>query len=334
MKKKIVILSSVFLAFLTLGIWLNTQRGVYYSDKFWRENGESVFVAGNGDRVKYVKDGANIDFDLRLGGKDITAVAWEKGDKIEMEFSDGWTAVLYDLAEDVALPFDDRDEIIINDINKMGLKFSLATGNVRREPFYDEDGVIIGESLILETQSGDDIYAGTNWRASGDDYVGDYYHYDAVDPTYYNIEKSSDKMNIVTLENGSRLKINDYDTRDMLFENGRSEYLLDTHELFNISAGGTAQERTWFARFLVELTRMRVDRRGELYAVFMYVVLYAAGAFTFLFPEKMAFWGSRWRFKNDPELSESGLQVEMLSGLVVMAASLFLTFVPVLVYGV
>ena len=58
----------------------------------------------------------------------------------------------------------------------------------------------------------------------------------------------------------------------------------------------------------------------------MFVFVYLAGAALFLWPERIAFFGSRWMYRSEPELSDAGLMWEQFGGLLLMGAAVVTLF--------
>lgn len=59
-------------------------------------------------------------------------------------------------------------------------------------------------------------------------------------------------------------------------------------------------------------------------------LLYLIGAVTFLYPEKVHFFGTRWRYKN-AELSDDGIMMQMFSAVVMMIMAAIIMMNPALI---
>lgn len=61
-----------------------------------------------------------------------------------------------------------------------------------------------------------------------------------------------------------------------------------------------------------------VDHRGQWWRVFPAALLFALGLTLWLYPEKLAFWGSRWQYKERPQLSDLGVFAQRASAAFIM----------------
>lgn len=68
---------------------------------------------------------------------------------------------------------------------------------------------------------------------------------------------------------------------------------------------------------LCQIDRGLTVKNGHIAMVLVGALVYVIGAVTFLFPEKMHFLGSRWRYKN-AELSEDGIMMEQFGAVICM----------------
>ena len=79
---------------------------------------------------------------------------------------------------------------------------------------------------------------------------------------------------------------------------------------------------------LVKVTKGEVEQRGHMSLVVAYTFFYALGTAILLWPEKMAFLGNRWRYRYEPELSDDGLVMELLGGVIVICMAVVTLFLP------
>lgn len=69
-----------------------------------------------------------------------------------------------------------------------------------------------------------------------------------------------------------------------------------------------------------------LEHRWAWQRVFPAALVFAVGLLLWLFPEKLAFLGSRWFYRQPPELSRAGLFAQRASALCVMVMSVFVLF--------
>ena len=188
MKKKALILSAVFLLFLVIGLWYNLTPGRYYDDDFWKlKNGE---YTSWDNRIRQSGE----SFELTLGGRELTAALSETDAGYRVDFSDGWAVELDALDPHIWLNvggmlFSGDSTYILTDMDKAGLRFGSVVREVR-DPFDGEDGKAVGESIYLETETGESV----GWR----------------EVWFDRPEMSSPEQETVLLENGARLTSDEF----------------------------------------------------------------------------------------------------------------------------
>jgi len=173
-----------------------------------------------------------------------------------------------------------------------------------RFPFYDTEGNEIGESIHLLAD-------------------GQTIHYREVFYDYP--ERGGQEPEVLLLENGARVP-HGY---DYIYVNEAGEYLLNDSPLFFVHGYDMQVNKNVFANELVSLASSKPEHRGEAWIVVLYILFYALGAATILWPEKLAFLGHRWRFATEPELSDAGLAMELLGGVIIIIMSIVMLFAPV-----
>ena len=89
-------------------------------------------------------------------------------------------------------------------------------------------------------------------------------------------------------------------------------------------------DRIQLSERLCEIWLEETEAMGSLWAVFLGILFYLWGAAVWLWPEEMYFLLSRWKY-NHAELSDDGLLMEKLGGLVMMAVSAGIMFLPLFV---
>lgn len=135
MKKVCIIFALVFLVFLALGIWVNTQVGISFGGMFWQSKGDGEYAVDNGMYIKHTNDGAKERFAISLGSKKYEAVMTPADDDLyHFEFSDGWsTDVNIYFYRPFRYLFDEAKytrEITIKDMDAMGLRFSKEPNEI------------------------------------------------------------------------------------------------------------------------------------------------------------------------------------------------------------
>lgn len=83
------------------------------------------------------------------------------------------------------------------------------------------------------------------------------------------------------------------------------------------------------ANALCHMDRNVTQPRGSAAVPLLGVLFYALGAASLLWPEQVFFFGSRWRY-SVAELSEEGIAVQKAAGIVMLIASVFVMFLPLL----
>lgn len=308
-KKLIIALAAIFVIFLVLGIVLNSQQGLYYEDQFWRLKKDGRYVCGK-DWVRRTGEGK---VEMSIDGELITAEKSSLPDGgIRMDFSDGW-AVERSSEDDFLFHFGSfawsaDAELILTDMEKQDFEFAPAARE-ERSPFYDgESGEIIGETVHILSAEGDQL----DWREIWFD----------------SPEHSTPEREIVILEEGARLPGGiACSAYNCILQNAKGEYLLDAFKLGRIHAGGADTDRCSFSWFLLNIEQGMHEARGSAGPVALFVLLYVLGAAQMIWPEKLAFFGSRWQFRNEPELSDAGLTAMYISAAVVMFIGILTLFV-------
>jgi len=305
MKKKLIILTVIFLLFLIPGLLLNTQRGLHFGDDFWREK-DGMYICGS-NRIHPFGD----SFELMLDGHEMTvSMSSVENGAYRCDFSDG-TALEFTLDEisspmisvsDTLLSSDCR--LILTDIAHPSLTYATP-GETTVEYYTDETGKCVGEMSLLMSEDGEYI-TGYEW--------------------FYDSERPEEPKPVL-LYDGIRL---DYDnTWNTLYVNPDGDYLMDPDDLFYVRVSYDHQiGKQALARLLMDTAEGRTELRGIAWIALLYAAVYWLGAATILWPEQMAFFGSRWRYRTDPELSDDGLIFQTLGGYICIVGSLALLFMP------
>ena len=103
---------------------------------------------------------------------------------------------------------------------------------------------------------------------------------------------------------------------------------MNPDRLFMISNGYESVSKSGLVQAMVKVAEGNVEQRGHLLLAVAYTFLYALGTAILLWPQKMAFLGNRWRYRSEPELSDEGLVMEMLGGVVIICMAVVTLFLP------
>lgn len=308
MQRKLIAIGAVFALFFVAGFFFHAQRGLYWDDQFWTLKKDGAYISSGGDRICFSPDEG---FLLTLAKKDLTAQLQRPDDQnVRISFSDGLSmerefnpafGISSIRVGDVFFTY--GVTYIIDDVDALDLRFA-AIDRTEMQPFYDESGVTIGEAIYT--------YAVT------DELI------DFREIFYHMPEHSDPERTVIVLRDG--LRFNAIDTAHTLFTNEAGEYLLNPEMLAMLPISGAIVSRGSLFNLMLSIAEGEIERRGHPAWLVLYTFVYAMGALGFLFPEKMAFFGLRWKFKSEPELSDEGLLMTQISNLSLMALSVFILF--------
>jgi len=305
MKKKIAILTAIFVLFLVIGLWYNMTPGKFLGGDFWKLK-DGAYTRW-GDSIRQTDD----TFEMNVGGRALTAVLSETEEGYRVDFSDGWAVELESLAARLQIEvggvlLGGNSTYILTDMDAANLRFGRVEEEVS-EPFFDENGNAVGESRYYRTESGESV----GWR----------------EIWYDNPEWSTPEAETIQLYEGIRLQYEDFNRN--LFVNEDGEYLMNAQDLPMMR---WSDDTTWYSRnsvasYLVRVANGEADRRGHIAAVLLYAFIYLLGAVQFLWPQELAFFGHRWRFQTEPELSDAGLFMLQLGAVLAMAMGVVVLFI-------
>ena len=261
------------------------------------------------DIIRYNPD--TLQFDITLNGISSTAEMSNNGESLYMEFSDGW-AIEFGKYGVFTMEIGD---ILINsnyaitplDFEAMGCRFEKAMP-MTSEPVYDEYNNCIGQYHTLATASGEIIEVWETWN----------------DPEDQPLNTGRHEPKPIT--EGIPLTINA--NFDYLFVNDEGAYLLNPEVLFTIKNGYEDFYRLHFARLLQDISDENAAMRGTVPSIILYIFFYALGALQWLKPQETALFGSRWQFKNVPELSDEGILAVRFGAVIVMILGVAMLFLP------
>lgn len=312
MKKKllaIILVILVYLGFLTLAIVLGSQQGLSFQDAFWCYTGDGVIKSPGGD---WIRRSDPDNFELCFGGKTITAKKSALPDGgVRVDFSDGW-ATERPAGEDYWFGFSDYAwasdaKLILTDANAQDFRF-VAAASEERIAIHDQNDKVVGTSVSILSTDGELLDFYETW----------------IDKPQF----STPERPVIVLENGAVIP-----GGDAVYMNADGEYLSNPYEIGRLPTGSpnsySSVDRRSLTHFLLRIAQGDLERRSETMdmQIFLSVLLYGAGAVQFFLPQEMAFFGSRWRFKNEPELSESGRAAMLIGGGVVMVIAIIMLFI-------
>lgn len=312
MKRKGIILGSIYFVILVIGIWINGQKGMNLMSDFWLLKKDGSFTHQD-NRIRHAKEYGDDYFEVQFGTDSFTAALEEQEDGWYMETSKGWgikipTNTPFSVIVEVgsrAIWMGDA-QVTIHDLDAMGLRFEAAKEEEVNYIYDGEGNERVGESHHLVSESGQTISYREIW--------------------YDNPEQSTPEQQVVTLGDG--ITIRSENDQNTLYVNEKGEYLINHDSLFMMPYGYGYMSRSGLAQALVQVAEGEVEQRGHLSLVLVYTLFYAFGTAVFLWPEKMAFLGNRWRFRYEPELSEEGLLMEMIGGVIVIGVAVVTLFLP------
>ena len=311
MKRKCIILGSIFMFFLILGIWLNGQKGMNLMSDFWvlKKDGS---LTHQDNRILCVDTEDGKGFEIALGETVFTATIEEQKDGWYMESDKGWglkipaenyLSVLVGVAGGTIWVGD--AQLTIYDLDAMELHFE-AVKEEEKNYIYGEGDKPVGESYHLISESGQSISYREIW--------------------YDNPDYDTPQQTIEVIKNGIILDSENHHNK--LYVNEKGEYLMNPDRLFMISDGQGYISKSGLVQALVKVAEGKVEQRGHLSLAAAYILFYALGTAILVWPQKMAFFGNRWRYRSEPELSDEGLVMEMLGGVVIICMAVVILFLP------
>ena len=307
MKKKCVALVSVFLVFLAAGGYYNLRKGQYMLDTFWRLDASGVYVSPAGDTIFCQAEG---DFSLCLAGRTLSAQLSALPDGgYRVDFSDGWavewTDALGPAVQIGGTTFSWGETDVLTDMGLAGLEFA-ALAQTERIPFVDENQQPAGEIVYLYAEGGELLH---------------------TQEIFYHDSASAVAPESIVLRDGVRLS-DDMRNGSALYQNEDGEYLLHADELTLVTLSDAKVSRGVLARLIQSVAQQPPETRGSPAVLALYVLLYAIGALSFLFPEQAAFFGTRWKYQTAPELSDMGLLAMQAGSVLCLILAIALLFIP------
>lgn len=307
MRRSMVVIGIIFVLFLMIGFRAHTEKGLYVFSEFWHSQSDGSYTLRD-RRISFEKTGDTVYADVRQGD-DSFPVRLTMADEC-------WLAAFEDESEleiqrESLLLFESGGMIQGDtyELTVRGTMPELVFEGLRGEevyPFFDEEGRELGETRSLVSESGKVL----DFREIWHDHP----------------ERSTEERREVLLHEDAVISSHDYDHG--LFINTSGEYLINPEKLFFMPWGNRLVAKNVAAGALISMFTRQPEARGNAGMLFVYALLYGMGAAVYLWPQKMAFLGSRWRFQTEPELSDDGVMFEKLGGIVLMICSVIFLFYP------
>lgn len=318
-KKQAILLLTLYAAMILLAIPLHTQKGIEWNKDFYRKTKDGAFIANKDNQFSFTENGDGLLIDLKINGIQYeTQFSQPQSNEYLFAFSDGTSLRLTgDYGDHILsvggtfLPLlgDTQAKLIISDVSAL----HFAPYTVKKMPFYGDNEQALGEWVVYETENHHHLYSYEFW-------------YDGRQEAYV--------PDIVTLTNSSTIDLYAGNNGQTIYVNAQGEALTDNDALFSFP--GDDWESSMSKRSCVSLLlhgiNDNVTARGHFAVFSVSVLLFLLGFAQFLFPEEMAFFGSRWQYRETPELSEAGLAVSRFTSVLLMLISVGILFLPLIVF--
>lgn len=315
-KRKGLLLLALYFVLIALAIPLHTQKGIEWNDRFYAKTAEGVFSAGKNNQFSFAQTPDGLQFDMTVNGQSYQALMAKLDDNAyQFDFSDGWllkmvgdyTVPCSIIANDLFFILGDVETtFIVTDADSPAYQF--AAYEVEHTPFFDsENKQQLGEWIIYRTTDGEHIHGYELW-------------FDQSQPAY--------EPTFVTLKNGTEVSLSSRDSL-AIYVNEKGEALLNDELLFSFPGNDMSDAigKQSYILLLLNAVHDNVSARGH-FACFLLSLLYLLGLLQFLFPEETAFFGHRWQYRYEPELSDSGLFMAQLGGVIIMVMGAALLYLP------
>lgn len=319
-KRKGLLLVLIYVVLVMLAIPLHTQKGIDWDEQFYRLTDENTFIANKNNRFSFTEAEGAHQFDLLVNGYACTAsLSQPEEGTYQIAFDDGFTVILsgkswggVSVGGDF-YPFSDGASlIVIDDLDKTPLRFAPYV--IETQPIYDSETgkKVIGEWVNYKTEAGEHFYGYETWN----------------DGTQFGTPPT-----IVTLENGTVLDQTQFNSGNTLYVNEKGEMLINDKLLrsfpYAFSEDRVNRQNTCWLMINAAL-KERVESRGEA-VVFFLSLVYFLGVAQLLWPEEMAFFGSRWQYRYEPELSDAGLFMSRISATIIMIFGAVVLYLPLVI---
>lgn len=316
-KKKGLLLLALYALLIALAIPMHTQKGIEWNEKFYKKTAEGVFSAGKENQFSFVNAADGLQFDMIINGLSYQALMTQPDDNCYLfDFSDGWSlrmtgdyASPYMSINDSFIPLfgDVETQLIITDVENPAYQF--AAYEIEKAPFYGENEQQLGEWYIYQTKDGTHLYGYEKWFDGS---------YSSSEPTF------------VMLSNGTAIDLHVNDSQT-IYVNEQGEALLNADALFSFPGDEWSGDfnKYSYISLLLRAVNDDISARGH-FVCFLMSLFYFLGLAQFLFPEELAFFGSRWQYRYEPELSDEGMIMAKLGGILIMLLSAGMLFAPLI----
>lgn len=311
-KKRLAVLASIFIVFLIAGIYFNTMSGLHMNDVFWKKSSDSY--RSDGVSIRYYEENGQGYFDLSYNKQTRTAEMTRSENLVHISFPEGCSIEcrtdgdIQAIFSRSGVRFGIPSDLIIDDIDQLDLPFVNA--KIEAQPFSDSSNGQGGETYFLVSESGDRNYL--------------------YDRNFDQPDFSVPPVRTIVLKNGLRISESDLTgPTQLLVQNEAGQYLMDTGALFGIQVGPHRIPISDMMDLMMKIEAGESTQRGMIVVVLIYILLYIMGAACMLGPEKFVFFGSRWRYANEPKLSQEGLTAAYIGAGFCMFCAIVILFIPI-----
>ena len=310
-KKTIYTLLCVFVLLLIAAIPLHLQKGFSWNNDFWRQTADHAYQKNKNNFFAFSPTDDGAVFDVTIFGKPYSLTMQKTGDDIyRFDSTDGWAmevdkGLFFSYEVNGVVFSAGTDTLIVTDASHPVYQFAPCHTEVSF--FYDEKGGVLGEHVDVITNTGYYIASYETW--------------------YDRPEMSTTLPEPIPFETGLRIFADSI--RQTLYVNEQGEYLINGENLLMFEVDDyTRQSKSNYLRMLLHATENKAARRGHAFCFLLAVPCYLWGLAMLIWPEKLAFLGSRWQYRNEPELSDAGYFSMQLSAGILMLLSIVLLYLP------
>jgi len=312
MRKRVCcFLLALFPVLIVLALPLHLQKGLSFDDRFWRQTSADTLRCNGDNFFTFTTEENKTTFDLTLNGqKMLLAMTQTEDQPFRFESDEGWAM---EPSNGLAFSYEiggvtyhaGSGTLLVTDASSPIYRF--APCHFETSYYMDESGRHIGEHIDLVTKDG--------------------YHLSSYEVWYNAPENNTQLPEPILFENG--LQITHEQASGALFVNAQGEYLTNAEQLLLVQTGPSSyHSKAALLRFLQNAYQGKAARRGDAISFVLFVPLYLWGLAMLYWPEKLAFFGSRWQFRYEPELSDAGLACAQLSAVFVMISAVIVLYLP------
>ena len=309
-KKTIVILLCALILLPVFALPIHLQTGFSWNYDFWKLTSENTYVANRKNTFRFLQSDSETHFDVTLNGKSIHLQMTETGENQYRFDGDGWAMEITDTPfASVRINgtfYSMGDETLIV-TNAQSPVYHFAPCHFETSYFENEEGKRLGEHIDLVTDTS--------------------YYISSYEIWYEQPEMSSFLPEPILFNEGLRI------TNDRaLYVNEQGEYLTNAQYLFMLETSPDSYcSKADLLRFLLKATKASPPLRGDLICFVFYFVFCLIGLCMLIWPEQLAFFGSRWIYRHEPELSDMGLLSMYISAGVIILVGIVLLYLPLFI---